>query len=263
MTAQATVLVHPAAQAALTSMNVVSVASGKGGVGKTWFSISLAYALSRMRRHVLLFDGDIGLANVDVQLGLVPDRDLGDVIAGRCALNNVISRFDDGRFDIVAGKSGSGSLGTLTQARIAGLCHELGQIAVGYDDVIADLSAGVEVGVRTLVANSRTTLTIFNDEPTSLTDAYALIKTVVTRHPDSDIRLVVNSATSHSAGKRTYEALRRVCESFLGYSPQLAGIIRRDAKVADSIRHQMAIGRRHPTSAAAEDVEAIARHIVG
>lgn len=263
MSAQAKILVHLAAQSVLANMNVISVASGKGGVGKTWFSISLAFALSRMPRRVLLFDGDIGLANIDVQLGLVPKRDLGDVIAGRCAMNDVVSPFEGGRFDIVAGKSGFGSLGTLTQSRIEGLCRELGQVAIGYDDVIVDLSAGVETGVRTLIANSRTTLTVLNDEPTSLTDACALIKTIVTRHPSADIRLVINSAASASAGKRTYQALCRVCENFLGYSPPLAGVIRHDPKVADAIRHQMAIGQRHPTSAAAEDVDAIAERIAG
>ena len=262
MTAQANVLLHPAVQAR-ASTNVISVASGKGGVGKTWFSVSLAFALARLQQRVLLFDGDIGLANVDVQLGIMPTRDLGDVIAGRYALRDVVLPFVDGRFDVVAGKSGSGSLGNLTHARLEALCAELGDVAGDYDEAIADLSAGVEAGVRILIANSRLTLAVLNDEPTSLTDAYALIKTIVTRFPDADIRIIVNAATSPTAGRRTYEALLRACEGFLGYTPQLAGIVRRDPKVPDSIRHQMAIGQRHPTSPAAEDVEAIARALIG
>ena len=149
----------------------------------------------------------------------------------------------------------------MTQARIAELSDALVEVGHDYDNTIADLSAGVETGVRTLIASSRLTLTVLNDEPTSMTDAYALIKTIVTRNPKADIRVVVNAASSAAAGKRTYEGMLRVCESFLGYSPPLAGIVRRDSKVADTIRHQMAIGQRRPTAAAAEDVEAVARRL--
>ena len=84
--------------------NIIAVASGKGGVGKTWFSITLSHALARQGKKVLLFDGDLGLANVDVQLGLMPKRDLNDVIRGRLGLDKVIQRFEEGGFDIVAGR---------------------------------------------------------------------------------------------------------------------------------------------------------------
>jgi len=84
--------------------NIVAVASGKGGVGKTWFSITLSHALAKMGKRVLLFDGDLGLANVDVQLGLMPRRDLNDVIRGRLGMDKVTQRFEDGGFDIVAGR---------------------------------------------------------------------------------------------------------------------------------------------------------------
>ena len=93
--------------------NIIAVASGKGGVGKTWFSITLAHALSKMGKRVLLFDGDLGLANVDVQLGLMPKRDLNDVIRGRLGLDKVIQTYEDGKFDIVAGRSGQASRSAL------------------------------------------------------------------------------------------------------------------------------------------------------
>ena len=93
----------------LRGHNVVAVASGKGGVGKTWFSITLSHAMARMGRRTLLFDGDLGLANVDIQLGLTPKYDLGSVIEGRIDLQQATLRHDGG-FDILAGRSGSGSL---------------------------------------------------------------------------------------------------------------------------------------------------------
>ena len=112
--------------------NIIAVASGKGGVGKTWLSITLAHALAVGGGRVLLFDGDLGLANVDVQLGVTPKRDLGSVIAGRLPLSEAATRFADGGFDIVAGRSGSGSLATLPLSRLAQLCVELDDAAAGF-----------------------------------------------------------------------------------------------------------------------------------
>ena len=105
--------------------NILAVASGKGGVGKTFFSISLAHALTRMGKNVLLFDGDLGLANVDVQLGLMPKRDLNDVIRGRLSLDKVVQRYEDGGFDIIAGRSGQASLSALPSQRLAMLRDQL------------------------------------------------------------------------------------------------------------------------------------------
>jgi len=128
--------------------NIIAVASGKGGVGKTWFSITLSQALAREGKKVLLFDGDLGLANVDVQLGLMPKRDLNDVIRGRLGLDKIIQPFDDGGFDIVAGRSGQASLSALPSQRLVLLRDQLLEVSEKYDAVIVDLGAGVD---RTLV----------------------------------------------------------------------------------------------------------------
>src|ERR687883_1011346 len=101
--------------------NLIAIASGKGGVGKTWFAITLAHALARLGRRTLLFDGDLGLANVDVQLGITPRRDLAGVVAGHFALGEAAAPYPDGGFDIIAGRSGSGSLGTVPLARLVAL----------------------------------------------------------------------------------------------------------------------------------------------
>ena len=110
--------VFPAKITQLRGHNVIAVASGKGGVGKTWFSITLTHALTKLGRNALLFDGDLGLANVDIQLGLMPKRDLGAVVDGRYSLQAAAERFPDGGFDIIAGRSGSGNLANLTVARL-------------------------------------------------------------------------------------------------------------------------------------------------
>ncbi|MEL3888675.1 MinD/ParA family protein [Ferrovibrio sp. MS7] len=251
---------HPAAPT--RQANVIAVASGKGGVGKTWLSISLAHCFARQGIRTLLFDGDIGLANVDIQLGLMPDRDLGSVIAGRFSLADAVMPSEAG-FDIIAGKSGSASLATLDQAALNGLRDELCQLARSYDKVVIDLGAGVDAVVRTLSQAAGVTLVVTNDEPTALTDAYAFIKLARMADRNADVRVVVNIAPTTREGERTHAKLAKAAENFLKYTPPLAGVIRRDEKVRDAIRNQMPILARHPMSDAAADVEAIAGSLVG
>ncbi|MCK5384216.1 MAG: MinD/ParA family protein [Alphaproteobacteria bacterium] len=241
--------------------NIVAVASGKGGVGKTWFSITLAHALSKMGKRVLLFDGDLGLANVDVQLGLMPKRDLNDVIRGRLGLDRVIQKYEDGGFDIVAGRSGQASLSALPSSRLSLLRDQLLDVSSEYDVVIADLGAGVDRTVRMLSATANATLLITTDEPTSLTDAYAFIKLGNAAGMSNNINVVVNMASSKLEGEKTYKTLLKACENFLRISPIMAGIIRSDTKVKDTIRSQTPILIRSPNADASEDVERIA-HLV-
>ena len=245
-----------------TCANMLAVASGKGGVGKTWLSVTLAQALARSGRRVLLFDGDLGLANVDIQLGLQPDNDLGGVLDGAYTLKEAVIAHPSGGFDVIAGRSGTGSLANIPAGRLQQLMNDLAALAPGYDRVILDLGAGLERTVRQLAAMARTSLIVATDEPTSLTDAYAFIKLAHLQNPKADLRIVVNMAASPAEGERTYATLLKACESFLKISPKLAGVIRRDAKVKDAIRHQTPILTRHPNSPAAEDIETLVNRLV-
>lgn len=241
--------------------NLLAVASGKGGVGKTWFSVTLAHALTKMGKKVLLFDGDLGLANVDVQLGLMPKRDLNDVIRGRLGLDKVIQHYDEGGFDIIAGRSGQASLSALPSQRLAHLRDQLLEVADDYDIVIADLGAGVDRTVRMLSASAVRTVLITTDEPTSLTDAYAFIKLGNAAGMSKNISIVVNMAPTEMEGEKTYKTILKACSNFLRLKPPLAGMVRHDPKVKESIRHQTPILIRSPNTQAAEDVEAIAKHV--
>ena len=237
---------------------LIAVASGKGGVGKTWFAITLAQALARAGRRVLLFDGDLGLANVDVQLGMVPEHDLGAVLAGTIDLPHAVTRHLDGGFDVLAGRSGSGALAALEPDLLDRALAERRGAARCYDIVLLDLGAGVERAVRRMATRADLLLVLATDEPTSLTDAYAVVKLFYTDRPDGEARLVVNQAQTHAAGERTYAALARACTTFLRRTPALAGIIRRDDRVRDAIRRQTPLLTRHPSCPAAIDVERIA-----
>ena len=240
------------------SNNIIAVASGKGGVGKTWFSITLAHALSHAGLRVLLFDGDLGLANVDVQLGLMPEHTLRDVLANRVTLMQARQAYREGGFDVIAGQSGSGSVTDISIPRLQALTDDLSIIAADYDRVVIDLGAGIEQNTRLLAAQAGMFLVISTDEPTALTDAYTFIKLTRRELPEADIRLVINMINSTREGERVYNTLLKACEGFLKFSPPLAGVIRRDLKVREAIRNQTSLLNRAPNSEAANDVEALA-----
>ncbi len=246
---------------------IIAVASGKGGVGKTWFAVSLAHALAHRARRVLIFDGDLGLANVDVQLGLTPNRDLGAVVAGHLELQDAVSKFHGGAgtpggFDVLAGRSGSGALSLLRREDLVELAVGLKRVGQSYDHIILDLSAGIDAAVTTLSSLSDMILVVATDEPTSLTDAYAFIKVSMMRDRSSDIRIVINQAEGKMAGQRTYEALANACRNFLKHEPPLAGILPRDSKVRDSIRRQTPIIATFPQAPAAKAVEDLSRKLI-
>ncbi len=240
---------------------LIAVASGKGGVGKTWFAITLAHALAQQGRRVLLFDGDLGLANVDIQLGLMPKRDLGSVLDGEISLGGALMKYEDGGFDILAGRSGTGNLAGLSAPRLAALVIDLEKLAADYDHVIMDLGAGLERTIRLLATRAGMILVLTNEEPTALTDAYAFMKVMRNEHPDADIRIVVNAAENPQNGEKTYETLAKASRSFLAHSPPLAGIIRDDRNVPAAVRAQTSLLVRSPHSDAAADVEGIAKRL--
>lgn len=236
----------------------VAVASGKGGVGKTWFAITLAHVCARQGRRVLLFDADLGLANVDIQLGLTPNHDLTEVIAHRVSLTEATLHYEIGGFDIVPGRSGSGSLSSVNPAVLEDMLAALRGEMRRYDLVLLDLGAGLGCSVRRMAAWADTLLVVATEEPTSLTDAYAVLKLRSADRPSGDVRVVVNQASSSQAGERTFAVLQRACQTFLGISPAFAGVIRRDDHVRDAIRRQTLLLVRHPASPAVADVNAIA-----
>lgn len=257
--------------------NLIAVASGKGGVGKTWFSITLSQALAQKGRRVLLVDGDLGLANVDVQLSVSPAHDIAGVVSGRISLKEAITPFRGGAdaacrhagangrvqagIDIIAGRSGSGALDRLSRNQIESLCGGLVSLAVNYDFLVVDLAAGMNSHMAPLFRAAGKVIIVLTDDPTSITDAYAMIKFLHAQYPDLNIQLVVNLADNRSHAEKTYGAIQRACENFLQFNPDLAGFVPRDKHVTQAIRAQTALLERYPLCDAASQVHSIAERM--
>lgn len=241
---------------------IIMVASGKGGVGKTWFSISLVQALAKQGKRVLLFDGDLGLANVDIQLGLLPDKDLSMVFNGKAELADVITCYEEGRFDIIAGRSGCGQLSGVKPERLLYVQKSLKKLAQHYDYIIMDLGAGIGHTVRSLSTIADECYVVMTDEPTSMTDAYAFIKLTHQQKLPLLLKIVMNQVDTWEAGQQTYRTMKNVCENFLNFTPPLLGIIHRDKAVREAIRQQKPVLLHQPLSMAARDVKKLIHTMV-
>lgn len=246
----------------LKGKNMLAVISGYRGCGKTWFSLNLAHALSLFKQKVMLFDGDCGLNNTKVQLGLDFANDLDAVIYGNRTLNQVIFNYEKGRFDIAYGNPGSSGLSTMSIGRLQILGDDLNIVSQNYDKLILDMSSGMNNSSKVLAGMSQSAIIVCNDDPKSLTANYRLIKLMTTRYPNTSLSIVINQVNYIEDGLRTYKLLKRACSEFIKKVPPLRGIIRQDTRVRDSIRNQSTIISRYPESEAALDVMAVAQRVL-
>ncbi len=241
---------------------LVAIGSGKGGVGKTWFAVSLGQALARLGYRILLVDGDIGLANINVQIGLSKEAGLGTTPASEKSITSSILRAQTLDLDILPGRSGSYPAGALDLPWAERMIRELQAVQVSYDLIVIDLPSGIDMGMRRLMMAADDPIIVTTEEPTALTDAYALIKAIRKQQSSFLPSIVVNLVESRQAGHRVSEGFSRVCERFLTMRPHFLGAIRRDRRVAEAISRQTPIYECYPQCDAAQDVGSLALALV-
>lgn len=231
-------------------VQVVAITGGKGGVGKTNVAINLSVCLAGMGRRVALLDADLGLANIDVLLGLRPKRNLENVLAGECSLTDIMLT-GPGGIRIIPASSGTQQMTMLGAMQHAGLIHAFSEISDQIDVLIVDTAAGISDSVVSFVRAAQEVLIVVCDEPSSITDAYALIKLLNKDYGVDRFRVVANMTRSVQEGRNLFNKLTQVTERFLDVTLQYVGNIPFDESVRKAVQRQRAVVELSPRSKAA------------
>lgn len=252
-----------------SSTHVVAVVSGKGGVGKTFLAANTAIALAARNYRTILLDGDMGLANTDILLGIDPKGTWADVLQGRRELADVIVEAP-GQVAFVPGCSGATEMANLSAFERRRLVEAIRQVEAGYDVMVLDCGAGISRNVIELTELADTVMVVATPEPTALADAYAMVKALTyerEHHPVGQdahraIGLVVNNAASRREGRETYERLAGVAARFLHVPVIDLGYVLRDEHVPEAVHRRRPVLISYPRCSASSCLLAVAGRLV-
>lgn len=244
-----------------TLTKVVAVTGGKGGVGKTNVTLNLALSLAQQGKKVMVLDGDLGLANIDIMLGVRAHKNLGHVLEGECDLADIIVEGPYG-VKIIPATSGTKSMAELSPVQHAGLIRALSSLEDDIDILLIDTAAGISDMVTSFARAAQDVLVVVCDEPTSITDAYALIKLLSREHNVQRFKIVANMVRSYREGRELFAKLTLVTDRFLSANMELVACIPLDEKVRLAVRKQKVVVDAYPRSPAALAMKSLANKIV-
>ncbi len=242
------------------ALRVLAVSSGKGGVGKTSVAVNLAMALAMDGLQTLLVDADLGLANVDVQLGLDPQRTLAHLLDGSATLHDLILDAPGG-LKVLPATSGARRMAQLGAAEIGALIRAINTYAEPLDAVVVDTAAGISESVTEFVRAAQETVVVVCDEPASITDAYALIKVLRREYGLQRFRVLANMVHDAQHGRDLFDKIQRVADRFLDVGLDYMGAIPQDEYVRRAVRRQSAVVDAYPGSRAAQSFRALAQAV--
>jgi flagellar biosynthesis protein FlhG len=231
-------------------VKVLAVTGGKGGVGKTTVTANLGVALARRGRGVMILDADLGLANVDVALGLQPRFNLWHVLEGHCTLGQAIVTGPAG-VQVVPAASGIARMAALGPAEHAGIINAFSEVARDVDVLLVDTAAGLGESVLTFSRAAHQVVIVVCDEPASITDAYALIKVLSRDHGVGRFQVLASQVASAGEGRVLYEKIARVCDRFLDVILDYAGVVPEDAFLRRAVQRQQPVVEAFPASPSA------------
>ena len=229
---------------------VIAVTGGKGGVGKSNVTLGLAICMARQGKKVMVLDADLGLANVDIMLGIRSKRNLGHVLAGECELKDAIVEGPHG-IKIIPATSGTQSMTELSHAQHAGLIRAFGTLEDEMDVLLIDTAAGISDMVVSFSRAAQDVVVVVCDEPTSITDAYALMKLLNRDYQTTRFRVLANMVRSEQEGRNMFAKLQTVTDRFLEVTLQYVGSIPYDESVRKAVQRQLAVLEAFPKSKAA------------
>lgn len=232
---------------------VITVTSGKGGVGKSNICVNLSLQLAKLGKRVVILDADFGLANVEVMLGIRPKYNLADLLFKGKSMKEIITEGPEG-VSFISGGSGIRELTNLNRDQIVHLTQSLYELDELYDIIMIDTGAGIDDGIMSFICESTEVLVIVTPEPTSITDAYALLKTIDKKKDFSSelttIRMVSNRVSSFDEGKELYDKMNVVIEKFLSIRMEYLGSIPQDELVSKAVMQQKPFSTLYPNSLA-------------
>ena len=242
------------------SARVLAVTSGKGGVGKSNVAVNLAARLARMGRSVVVLDADLGLANADVLCNVTPRATLAHVIAGRRQLEEAMIEAPGG-FTLIPGATGLAQMANLSEFERARVVSLFRQLEEAHDLLLIDTGAGIGPNVMSFLVAANELLVVTTPEPTSVTDAYALIKAVSRQRENVPISLLVNMARDRDEAKRVFDRVSAVSRRFLGLALSDAGYVLHDARVGTSVRRRCPFVLDAPDSPASLCIKQLAHKL--
>jgi flagellar biosynthesis protein FlhG len=242
------------------SAQLIAVASGKGGAGKTNASVNLSVALARGGAKTMLVDCDMGLANAAILLGLPSSWTIGDLLAGRCALADIVQR-GPGGLHFVPGHSGTGSGSTLSAAERGRLLAALAPYSASFDHIVIDTGGGIDPTALALVAAADVPLIVLTPEPTSFMDAYAVVKALHVSHGTAAFRILTNFVRHELAGRDMFDRFRAVVTRFIDVDLVHAGSVPNDPYIREAVLRKRCVVDAFPGSPAARAFTALARRM--
>lgn len=242
-------------------VKVIAIAGGKGGIGKTNISVNLAIALASLKQRVMLLDADLGLANVDVLLGLSIKKNLSHVLKGECDLSEIIID-GPGNIKIVPAASGIQGMTHLSSAEHAGVVQAFSELQDDLDVLLVDTAAGISDSVVTFCRAAQEVIMIVCNEPTSITDAYASIKVLSQHHQLSHFQVIANMVSDAEEGRELFTRLVRAADRFLDVNLSYCGFVPYDNNLRKAVQRQKSSYLSYPTSGSSLAIKNIAQKIM-
>ena len=239
-------------------MKSIAITSGKGGVGKTNVSVNLGLCLAELGKRVLLFDADLGLANVDILFGFTARHNVADVVDGKLHLRDIMVEASNG-MQVLPATSGILQLEHPSQSVLAQLAEQMDELSQDFDVLLLDTGAGLRDTSLFFNSAADEVLVVTTPEPTAITDAYAMIKVLVTEYRVNTAQLLINEAVDEREGRQIFKKIADVSKQHINFEPGYAGWVAKDERLEAAVRKRRPVVMSYPSAPSSQSFKRIAK----